>query len=73
MNYSNNHECIYSIQTQPGKGIQLAARAFELSEGDVLKVMLADLSEHVCRSMQVCGRHALIYLGVNDPDLLLPS
>uniref|UniRef100_A0A2K6GKD7 CUB and Sushi multiple domains 2 n=1 Tax=Propithecus coquereli TaxID=379532 RepID=A0A2K6GKD7_PROCO len=38
VNYNNNHECIYSIQTQPGKGIQLKARAFELSEGDVLKV-----------------------------------
>ncbi|KAK2106414.1 hypothetical protein P7K49_015928 [Saguinus oedipus] len=37
VNYNNNHECIYSIQTQPGKGIQLKARAFELSEGDVLK------------------------------------
>ncbi|XP_063092103.1 CUB and sushi domain-containing protein 2 isoform X4 [Cavia porcellus] len=38
VNYNNNHECIYSIQTQPGKGIQLKARAFELAEGDVLKV-----------------------------------
>uniref|UniRef100_G1LHV8 CUB and Sushi multiple domains 2 n=1 Tax=Ailuropoda melanoleuca TaxID=9646 RepID=G1LHV8_AILME len=38
VNYNNNHECIYSIQTQPGKGIQLKARTFELSEGDVLKV-----------------------------------
>ncbi|XP_037683717.1 CUB and sushi domain-containing protein 2 isoform X4 [Choloepus didactylus] len=37
-NYNNNHECIYSIQTQPGKGIHLKAKAFELSEGDVLKV-----------------------------------
>ncbi|XP_075409854.1 CUB and sushi domain-containing protein 2 isoform X3 [Tenrec ecaudatus] len=38
VNYSNNHECIYSIQTQPGKGIQLKATAFELAGGDVLKV-----------------------------------
>uniref|UniRef100_H2ZUU8 CUB and Sushi multiple domains 2 n=1 Tax=Latimeria chalumnae TaxID=7897 RepID=H2ZUU8_LATCH len=37
-NYSNNHECIYSIQTQPGKGIQLSARTFQLQDGDVLKV-----------------------------------
>ena len=36
--YSNNHECIYSIQTQPGKGIQLRARDFRLEEDDVLKV-----------------------------------
>ncbi|KAJ8334650.1 hypothetical protein SKAU_G00402890, partial [Synaphobranchus kaupii] len=36
--YSNNHECIYSIQTQPGKGIQLRARDFHLEEDDMLKV-----------------------------------
>ncbi|EDL30240.1 mCG115553, partial [Mus musculus] len=42
VNYNNNHECIYSIQTQPGKGIQLKAKAFELAEGDLLKVMAID-------------------------------
>lgn len=42
VNYNNNHECIYSIQTQPGKGIQLKAKAFELAEGDLLKVMTVD-------------------------------
>lgn len=48
VNYSNNHECIYSIQTQPGKGIQLKAKAFELSEGDILKVTPTQfLLEHV--------------------------
>uniref|UniRef100_A0A672MSN1 CUB and Sushi multiple domains 2 n=1 Tax=Sinocyclocheilus grahami TaxID=75366 RepID=A0A672MSN1_SINGR len=36
--YGNNHECIYSIQTQPGKGIQLRARDFRLEEDDMLKV-----------------------------------
>ncbi|XP_019714802.1 CUB and sushi domain-containing protein 2-like [Hippocampus comes] len=36
--YDNNHECIYSIQTQPGKGIQLRARDFRLEEDDKLKV-----------------------------------
>lgn len=36
--YSNNHECIYSIQTQPGKGIQLRARDFRLEEDDLLRV-----------------------------------
>uniref|UniRef100_A0A8C6TIP0 CUB and Sushi multiple domains 2 n=1 Tax=Neogobius melanostomus TaxID=47308 RepID=A0A8C6TIP0_9GOBI len=35
--YGNNHECIYSIQTQPGKGIQLRARDFRLEEDDILK------------------------------------
>ncbi|KAJ6652285.1 hypothetical protein lerEdw1_012753 [Lerista edwardsae] len=38
LNYNNNHECIYSIQTQPGKGIQLKARAFDLAARDVLKI-----------------------------------
>lgn len=57
VNYSNNHECIYSIQTQPGKGIQLKARAFELSEGDVLKVTLIDFIEYVCYGMQKYGHH----------------
>uniref|UniRef100_A0AAR2L905 CUB and Sushi multiple domains 2 n=1 Tax=Pygocentrus nattereri TaxID=42514 RepID=A0AAR2L905_PYGNA len=36
--YGNNHECIYSIQTQPGKGIQLRARDFRLEEDDMLMV-----------------------------------
>uniref|UniRef100_H3CV01 CUB and Sushi multiple domains 2 n=1 Tax=Tetraodon nigroviridis TaxID=99883 RepID=H3CV01_TETNG len=36
--YGNNHECIYSIQTQPGKGIQLRARDFRLEEDDLLRV-----------------------------------
>lgn len=44
INYNNNHECIYSIQTQPGKGIQLKARTFELEAGDVLKVILLALA-----------------------------
>ncbi|XP_043915904.1 CUB and sushi domain-containing protein 1-like [Protopterus annectens] len=37
-NYNNNHECIYSIQTQTGKGIQLKAKVFQLQDGDILKV-----------------------------------
>uniref|UniRef100_A0A671RP15 CUB and sushi domain-containing protein 2-like n=1 Tax=Sinocyclocheilus anshuiensis TaxID=1608454 RepID=A0A671RP15_9TELE len=36
--YGNNHECIYSIQTQTGKGIQLRVRDFRLEEDDLLKV-----------------------------------
>ncbi|XP_042194838.1 CUB and sushi domain-containing protein 1 [Callorhinchus milii] len=37
-NYSNNHECIYFIHTQPGKGIQLKTRTFNLQQGDILKI-----------------------------------
>uniref|UniRef100_A0A672ZAZ8 CUB and Sushi multiple domains 3a n=1 Tax=Sphaeramia orbicularis TaxID=375764 RepID=A0A672ZAZ8_9TELE len=38
MNYDNNHECIYSIQVQAGKGINISARTFHLAQGDILKV-----------------------------------
>nr|XP_008977252.3 CUB and sushi domain-containing protein 1 isoform X1 [Callithrix jacchus] len=37
-NYDNNHECIYEIETEAGKGIHLRARSFQLFEGDTLKV-----------------------------------
>lgn len=50
LNYNNNHECIYSIQSQPGKGIQLKARTFELEAGDVLKVILARAVELLMRA-----------------------
>lgn len=36
--YDNNHECIYKIETEAGKGIHLRARTFQLFEGDTLKV-----------------------------------
>uniref|UniRef100_A0A8C6GEG7 CUB and Sushi multiple domains 2 n=1 Tax=Mus spicilegus TaxID=10103 RepID=A0A8C6GEG7_MUSSI len=52
VNYNNNHECIYSIQTQPGKGIQLKAKAFELAEGDLLKVMAIDFLRCVDKHVQ---------------------
>uniref|UniRef100_A0AAY4CTR7 CUB and Sushi multiple domains 3a n=1 Tax=Denticeps clupeoides TaxID=299321 RepID=A0AAY4CTR7_9TELE len=38
MNYDNNHECIYSIQVQAGKGINVSARTFHLAQGDILKI-----------------------------------
>lgn len=53
LNYNNNHECIYSIQSQPGKGIQLKARTFELEAGDVLKVILAGAVELLVRAMSL--------------------
>ncbi|TKS70023.1 CUB and sushi domain-containing protein 1 [Collichthys lucidus] len=36
-NYDNNHECIYRITTEKGKGIRLKAESFLLQEGDYLK------------------------------------
>ncbi|KAG2464901.1 CSMD1 protein, partial [Polypterus senegalus] len=38
LNYENNHECIYSIQVQAGKGINISARTFHLAQGDILKI-----------------------------------
>lgn len=37
-NYDNNHECIYRITTERGKGIRLKAESFTLQDGDYLKV-----------------------------------
>ncbi|CAG5854549.1 unnamed protein product [Menidia menidia] len=37
-NYDNNHECIYRIMTEKGKGISLKAESFLLQDGDYLKV-----------------------------------
>ncbi|XP_023489601.1 CUB and sushi domain-containing protein 2 isoform X1 [Equus caballus] len=64
VNYSNNHECIYSIQTQPGKGIQLKARAFELSEGDVLKVY--DGNNNSARLLGVFSRSEMMGVTLNS-------
>ncbi|XP_027870781.1 CUB and sushi domain-containing protein 1 isoform X4 [Xiphophorus couchianus] len=36
--YDNNHECIYRITTEKGKGIRLKAESFSLQDGDYLKV-----------------------------------
>ncbi|XP_029694158.1 CUB and sushi domain-containing protein 3-like isoform X4 [Takifugu rubripes] len=38
MNYDNSHECVYSIQVQTGKGINITAGTFQLAQGDILKV-----------------------------------
>lgn len=46
MNYDNSHECVYSIQVQTGKGINITASTFELAQGDVLKVSKA--VAHLC-------------------------
>ncbi|XP_046885306.1 CUB and sushi domain-containing protein 1-like [Hypomesus transpacificus] len=36
--YDNNHECIYHVQTEPGKGIMITTSNFLLQDGDFLKV-----------------------------------
>uniref|UniRef100_A0A6Q2YMZ5 CUB and Sushi multiple domains 3a n=1 Tax=Esox lucius TaxID=8010 RepID=A0A6Q2YMZ5_ESOLU len=38
LNYDNSHECVYSIQVETGKGINISASTFQLAQGDILKV-----------------------------------
>uniref|UniRef100_A0A8C7GAZ9 CUB and Sushi multiple domains 3 n=2 Tax=Oncorhynchus TaxID=8016 RepID=A0A8C7GAZ9_ONCKI len=38
LNYDNSHECVYSIQVETGKGINVSASTFQLAQGDILKV-----------------------------------
>ncbi|XP_019343511.2 CUB and sushi domain-containing protein 2 isoform X1 [Alligator mississippiensis] len=64
INYNNNHECIYSIQTQPGKGIQLKARTFELEAGDVLKVY--DGSNNSARLLGSFSRSEMLGTSINS-------
>uniref|UniRef100_A0A672UVJ0 CUB and Sushi multiple domains 2 n=1 Tax=Strigops habroptila TaxID=2489341 RepID=A0A672UVJ0_STRHB len=64
LNYNNNHECIYSIQTQPGKGIQLKARTFELEAGDVLKVY--DGSNSSARLLGSFSRSEMLSTSINS-------
>ncbi|XP_032436521.1 CUB and sushi domain-containing protein 2 [Xiphophorus hellerii] len=62
--YGNNHECIYSIQTQPGKGIQLRARDFRLEDDDVLKVF--DGSSNKARLLGVFTGNELLDVTLNS-------
>uniref|UniRef100_A0AAX7V0K9 CUB and Sushi multiple domains 2 n=1 Tax=Astatotilapia calliptera TaxID=8154 RepID=A0AAX7V0K9_ASTCA len=62
--YGNNHECIYSIQTQPGKGIQLRARDFRLEEDDILKVF--DGSSNKARLLGVFTGNELLDTTLNS-------
>ncbi|KAM6428144.1 CUB and sushi domain-containing protein 2 isoform 3-T4 [Liasis olivaceus] len=64
LNYNNHHECIYSIQTQPGKGIQLKARAFNLEAGDVLKIY--DGNNNSARLLGSFSRTEMLGLNVNS-------
>ncbi|XP_073089715.1 CUB and sushi domain-containing protein 2 isoform X4 [Manis javanica] len=63
-NYNHHHECIYSIQTQPGKGIQLKAKTFELSAGDVLKVY--DGNNNSARLLGVFSRSEMVGVTLNS-------
>ncbi|XP_058853305.1 CUB and sushi domain-containing protein 2-like [Acipenser ruthenus] len=62
--YGNNHECIYSIQSQPGKGIQLRARTFQLQEGDLLKVY--DGSNNSARLLGVFSGSDMLGIELNS-------
>ncbi|XP_013915567.1 PREDICTED: CUB and sushi domain-containing protein 2-like [Thamnophis sirtalis] len=64
LNYNHHHECIYSIQTQPGKGIQLKARAFSLEAGDVLKIY--DGNNNSARLLGSFSHAEMLGLNVNS-------
>lgn len=49
MNYDNSHECVYSIQVQTGKGINITAGTFQLAQGDILKVRILPFLLTECR------------------------
>lgn len=50
-NYENNHECIYNIQVQAGKGINISANSFHLGQGDVLKVNTDSETVQACNTL----------------------
>ncbi|KAM4694506.1 CUB and sushi domain-containing protein 1 [Discoglossus pictus] len=62
--YDNNHECIYRIETQAGKGIQLRARTFQLYEGDILKVY--DGKDSSSRLLGAFTKNELMKLTLNS-------
>ncbi|NP_444401.2 CUB and sushi domain-containing protein 1 precursor [Mus musculus] len=62
--YDNNHECIYKIETEAGKGIHLRARTFQLFEGDTLKVY--DGKDSSSRSLGVFTRSEFMGLVLNS-------
>ncbi|XP_072836267.2 CUB and sushi domain-containing protein 2 isoform X4 [Pogona vitticeps] len=64
LNYNNDHECIYSIQTQPGKGIQLKARAFDLEARDVLKIF--DGNNNSARLLGSFSQTDMLGLSINS-------
>uniref|UniRef100_A0A3Q3JM08 CUB and Sushi multiple domains 1 n=1 Tax=Monopterus albus TaxID=43700 RepID=A0A3Q3JM08_MONAL len=55
--YDNNHECIYHITTEKGKGIRLKAESFSLQDGDYLKVCVhTDTQSHSSKDyFSTCG------------------
>ncbi|KAL8220484.1 UNVERIFIED_CONTAM: CUB and sushi domain-containing protein 2 [Gekko kuhli] len=64
LNYNNNHECIYSIQTQPGKGIQLKAWSFNLEAKDFLKIY--DGNNNSARLLGSFTRGEMLDLSINS-------
>ncbi|KAI1241194.1 hypothetical protein IHE44_0009660 [Lamprotornis superbus] len=63
-NYDNNHECIYKIETEAGKGIHLRARSFQLHEGDIVKVY--DGKDSSSRSLGVFTKNDMMGIILNS-------
>lgn len=66
--YDNNHECIYRITTEKGKGIRLKAESFSLQDGDYLKVCLVFLP----LSLFVSYKHPDMCVSMNFPQVENP-
>ncbi|XP_054992155.1 CUB and sushi domain-containing protein 1 isoform X1 [Sorex araneus] len=62
--YDSHHECIYHIETEPGKGVRLRAQSFQLFEGDVLKVF--DGRDSSARPLGAFSRNELSGLVLNS-------
>ncbi|XP_066403389.1 CUB and sushi domain-containing protein 1 [Molothrus aeneus] len=63
-NYDNNHECIYKIETEAGKGIHLRARTFQLHEGDIVKVY--DGKDSSSRSLGIFTKNDMMGVILNS-------
>ncbi|KAM6149501.1 CUB and sushi domain-containing protein 1 [Erethizon dorsatum] len=63
-NYDNNHECIYNIEAEAGKGIHLRAQSFQLFEGDALKVY--DGKDSLSRPLGTFTKNELMGLILNS-------
>uniref|UniRef100_A0A8C5RRX8 CUB and Sushi multiple domains 3 n=1 Tax=Laticauda laticaudata TaxID=8630 RepID=A0A8C5RRX8_LATLA len=69
LNYDNNHECIYSIQVQAGKGINISARTFHLAQADVLKVCWILVGMHLFLKIGAINQVIINYFKLTSFEL----
>lgn len=71
MNYDNSHECVYSIQVQTGKGINITAGTFQLAQGDILKVKILPFLLTECRDTNAGINWNVLFFMVLKQDQVL--